>query len=121
MKQDEFIALADRLDHAANVLQAGSALLQAIARRYYLVNTYAVQGAEKHGVGFRRGSAADEDRRISHQVLPDVILALTRAGTAGRFSAAAQASSGLAGSMIVQPTVTWICSRRIANMPTTGV
>ncbi|HEV2737804.1 MAG TPA: hypothetical protein VGU66_04405 [Candidatus Elarobacter sp.] len=83
MKEDEFLALTDRLDNGATVLQGGGALLQAIARRYYLVYAYAAQAAEKHGVGFRRGTLANEDRRMSHQVLPDVVLALYAARNSG--------------------------------------
>jgi hypothetical protein len=37
MKQAEFTALVDRLEKASTVLYAGGSLLQAIARRYYLV------------------------------------------------------------------------------------
>ena len=51
-------------------------MLQAVARRYYLVYAYATQAAEKHGLSFRRGTNIDEARRITHQVLPQVIRAL---------------------------------------------
>lgn len=76
MKHDEFIALTTRLERASDVLRNGGSLLQSIARRYYLVYTYARQAAEKHGVTFRRGSAVDADRQLTHQALPDVIQAL---------------------------------------------
>jgi phage terminase small subunit len=76
MKQDEFIALTTRLRRAADVLRKEGCLLQAIARRYYLVYAYAVQAAEKHGIAFRRGSTVDKTRRPTHQVLPTVVEAL---------------------------------------------
>jgi len=76
MQQDEFRALIDRLENAADLLRSGGALLQAIARRYYLVYTFAVQAAEKHGVTFRRGVDTDLGRAVSHNVLPDLVRAL---------------------------------------------
>jgi hypothetical protein len=76
MAQDEFIALVARLERASQLLRNGGALLQAIARRYYVVYTYATQAAEKHGLTFRRGVAVEDSRRITHQVLPDLVQAL---------------------------------------------
>ena len=76
MKQDEFIALAERLERASGVLRGGGCLLQAIARRYYLVYTYALHAAEKHGIAFRRGANVDEERRLTHQALPNIVRAL---------------------------------------------
>ena len=43
MPHDEFTALTTRLETASDVLRAGGCLLQAIARRYYLVFTVALQ------------------------------------------------------------------------------
>jgi hypothetical protein len=51
-------------------------MLQAVARRYYLVYAYALHAAEKHGVAFRHGPAIDEERRLTHQALPNVVRAL---------------------------------------------
>lgn len=76
MKQDEFIALVTRLERASDLLRNGGSLLQAIARRYYLVFTYATQAAERHGVAFRLGADVNEGRRLTHRALPDVVRAL---------------------------------------------
>src|ERR1700733_16084069 len=76
MAHDEFIALVTRLEQASDVLRNAGCLMQAIARRYYLVYAYAAQAAEKHGVTFRRGAHADDDRRLTHQALPLVVAAL---------------------------------------------
>jgi len=76
MPHDEFIALATRLERASDLLRNGGSLLQAVARRYYLVFTYAAQAAEKHGVRFRRGTDVDDARRLTHQALPDIVKAL---------------------------------------------
>jgi len=70
MAHDEFIALVTRLEQASDVLRNAGCLMQAIARRYYLVYAYAAQAAEKHGVTFRRGAHLDEERRLTHQALP---------------------------------------------------
>jgi hypothetical protein len=83
MKREEFISLTERLEKASVVLRNGGALLQAIARRYYLVYTYAVQAAEKYGISLRRGVETDSDRRMSHQVLPDLVFALYTAKNSG--------------------------------------
>ena len=83
MIHDEFIALAARLERASDTLRAGGSLLQAIARRYYLMFTYALQAAERHHVVFRRGSEADEDRRLSHQALPNIVRALYSSQNSG--------------------------------------
>ncbi len=76
MGQAEFIALTVRLERAADVLRERGCLLQAIARRYYLVYAYAAQAAEKHGIVFRRGPSVDETRRLTHQALPNIVRAL---------------------------------------------
>jgi hypothetical protein len=76
MPHDEFIALVERLERASDLLRNGGSLLQAVARRYYLVYAYATQAAEKHGLSFRRGTNIDDARRITHQVLPQLIRAL---------------------------------------------
>lgn len=76
MPRDEFIALVTRLERASDLLRNGGSLLQAIARRYYVVYTYAAQAAEKHRVGFRRGADTDDARRLTHQALPDTVRAL---------------------------------------------
>jgi hypothetical protein len=80
---DEFSALTTRLERAADILRAGDSRLQAIARRYYLVYTYAAQAAEKHGVRFRRGSDVDDDRRLTHQALPNIVRALYTSQNSG--------------------------------------
>jgi hypothetical protein len=76
MTHEEFSALAERLDKAATVLRAGDSRLQAIARRYYLAYTYALQAAKKQGVQFRRGAETDDDRQPTHQALPNIVRAL---------------------------------------------
>jgi hypothetical protein len=76
MNQAEFTALTTRLERAADVLRERGCLLQAIARRYYLVYAHAAQAAQKHGVVFRRGTSADETRRLTHQALPNIVRAL---------------------------------------------
>ncbi len=76
MPQDEFIALVTRLERASDLLRNGGSLLQAIARRYYVVYTYATHAAEKHGINFRRGADVDDARRLTHRVLPDLVRAL---------------------------------------------
>ena len=76
MADDEFNALVARLERASDVLRSAGCLLQAVSRRYYLMYAYARQAAEKHGVGFRRGVRADDERRFTHQALPYVIKAL---------------------------------------------
>lgn len=83
MKREEFLALTERLEKASVVLRNGGALLQSIARRYYLVYTYAVQAAEKFDVSMRRGTEADGERRMSHQALPNLVLALYTAKNSG--------------------------------------
>jgi hypothetical protein len=83
MKDDEFAALTDRLDKAATVLRAGDSRLQAIARRYYLAYTCALQAAEKHGIMFRRGAEVDDDRRLTHQALPNIVRALYTSQNSG--------------------------------------
>jgi hypothetical protein len=70
MKREEFISLTERLEKASVVLRNGGALLQSIARRYYLVYTYAAQAAEKYDISLRRGVEVDDERRMSHQTLP---------------------------------------------------
>ncbi|MEA2721641.1 MAG: hypothetical protein QOJ39_3505 [Candidatus Eremiobacteraeota bacterium] len=76
MPQDQFAALVTRLEHAADLLRNGGSLLQALARRYYIVYTYATQAAEKHGVKSRRKVNVDDARRITHQILPNIVQAL---------------------------------------------
>jgi len=76
MSQAEFTALTVRLERAADVLRERGCLLQAIARRYYLVYAYTTQAAEKHGIVFRRGASVDETRRLTHQALPNIVRAL---------------------------------------------
>jgi hypothetical protein len=76
MKHEEFIALTMRLEIASDILFAGGCYLQAIARRYYVVFSVAVQAAERHDVTFRRGVRPDDDRRLTHQALPNLIWAL---------------------------------------------
>ena len=83
MKREEFSSLTERLEKASVILRNGGALLQSIARRYYLVYTYAVQAAEKYDVSLRRGVEPDHDRRMSHQALPDLVLALYTAKNSG--------------------------------------
>jgi hypothetical protein len=75
---------------------AGGSLLQAIARRYYLAYTYALQAAEKHGVSARQGVAA-VDRRLTHQVLPNVVRALYTSRNSGPVLGGGRASRGSAG------------------------
>lgn len=82
MQQDEFLALINRLENAADLLRSGGALLQAIARRYYLVYT-PVQAAEKHDVTFRRGADEDSGRLVTHNVLPDLVRALYEGQNSG--------------------------------------
>ena len=76
MRQDEFVALTTRLRRASDVLRKEGCLLQAISRRYFLVYAYAMQGAEKHGIGFRRGTDLDQNRRPTHNALPAIVEAL---------------------------------------------
>ena len=76
MSHDEFTAHTARLECASDLLRSRGCLLQAIARRYYLVYAYATQAAEKHGVMFRRGTTVDETRRLTHQALPNIVRAL---------------------------------------------
>lgn len=76
MTSDEFVALTARLETASAVLRRGGCLLQAIARRYYLVYTIACRAAGRHGVTFRRGAIPDDGRPVSHQSLPDIVRAL---------------------------------------------
>ena len=83
MPHNEFIALVTRLERASDLLRNGGSLLQAIARRYYVVYTYAAQAAEKHGVTFRRGVDTDEARRLTHQTLPPILRALYTGQNAG--------------------------------------
>lgn len=83
MKHEEFISLAERLDKASDVLRNGGSLLQSIARRYYLVYTYAVHAAEKYDLNLRRGVEKHGERRMSHQALPDLVLALYTARNSG--------------------------------------
>ena len=76
MPHDEFIALVERLKRASDLLRSGGALLQALARRYYVVYSYAAQAAERHGLRFRRGANIDDARRLTHKVLPQIVRAL---------------------------------------------
>lgn len=76
MSEDEFTAHTARLERASDLLRREGCLLQAIARRYYIVYAYATQAAEKHGVAFRRGATIDETRRLTHQALPNIVRAL---------------------------------------------
>jgi hypothetical protein len=76
MAHDRFIALVARLEQASDALRRSGCLIQAVARRYYLVYAYASQAAEKHGVTFRRGGRHRCERQLTHQALPDVIQAL---------------------------------------------
>lgn len=76
MKHDEYRALTERLERAADILRANDSLLQAIARRYYLMFTTALQAAERHGVIFRTDAVGDEGRRPTHQALPNIVRAL---------------------------------------------
>lgn len=76
MSRDEFAAHVARLERASDLLRSRGCLLQAIARRYYLVYAYAAQAAETHGIVFRRGASADETRRLTHQALPNIVRAL---------------------------------------------
>lgn len=76
MDQDEFNALVMRLEKASDVLRSAGCFMQAIARRYYMVFAYAMRAAEKHGLTFRRGTDVDENRRLTHQALPDIVRAL---------------------------------------------
>lgn len=83
MPQDEFVALVTRLERASDLLRNGGSLIQTLARRYYLVYTYATQAAEKHGVSFRRGADTDDTRRVTHQSLPDIVGVLYTGQNAG--------------------------------------
>jgi hypothetical protein len=76
MDREEFNALVTRLSDASELLRSGGSLMQAIARRYYVVYTYATQAAEKHQIKFRRGTDVHEARRLTHQALPDIVRAL---------------------------------------------
>lgn len=76
MATDEFDALVIRLERASDVLRGADCLLQAVSRRYLMVYAYASQAAEKHGVRFRRGVRIDDERRLTHQALPQFIKAL---------------------------------------------
>jgi hypothetical protein len=76
MSEGEFTAHTERLERASDLLRSRGCLFQAIARRYYLVYAYATQAAEAHGIVFRRGVAADETRRLTHQALPNIVRAL---------------------------------------------
>jgi hypothetical protein len=76
VEHDVFLALVGRLERAAGILRANDCRMQAIARRYYLVYTYAAQAASKQGVGFRKGVIADDQRTMSHQALPNIVRAL---------------------------------------------
>jgi hypothetical protein len=76
MNHDEYLALTERLELASDILRANGQLMQAIARRYYLMFTVALQAAERHRVTFRQGSLVDEDRRLTHQALPNIVRAL---------------------------------------------
>jgi hypothetical protein len=83
MQHDQFTALITRLETASDILRAGGCLLQAIARRYYSVFTVALQAAEEHGVTFRRGAHVDDDRRLTHQALPNIVRALYTSQNSG--------------------------------------
>jgi hypothetical protein len=76
MSEDEFKAHTTRLHEASELLRSCGCLLDAIARRYYIVYAYAARAAEKHGLEFRRGASVDETRRLTHQALPDIVRAL---------------------------------------------
>ena len=76
MKDDDYLILIERLRNASGILRANDALLQAVARGYYVVFTVALQAAERQGLAFRRGSGVDDDRRATHQVLPNLLRAL---------------------------------------------
>ncbi|HEX3466698.1 MAG TPA: hypothetical protein VHT05_01205 [Candidatus Elarobacter sp.] len=76
MTTPEFEALLMRLETASQVLRERGCLLQAIARRYYVVYTIANQAATRYGVRFRRGAQDDDDRQVTHSSIPDIVRAL---------------------------------------------
>lgn len=76
MTTAEFEALLVRLETASTVLRTHGCLLQAIARRYYLVYAVANEAAARHGLRFRRGTHGDDERGITHSSLPDVVRSL---------------------------------------------
>jgi hypothetical protein len=86
---EQFNALCGRLEAAATVLREHGSLLQAIARRYYLVYTVASRAAALHGIiVIHRTQAGDviESGRFSHRVIPDVVKVLYTGHRSGTVS-----------------------------------
>ncbi len=83
MKHDDYLILIERLRGASDILRANDALLQAVARGYYVVFTVALQAAERQGLAFRKGAEVDEDRRATHQALPNIVRALYQGQNSG--------------------------------------
>lgn len=80
--------LCERLERASIALRERGCLMQAIARRYYVVYTMAGYLSAKYGItpARRRETERDEADRLFHTELPDVIRALytgRRSGNVG--------------------------------------
>lgn len=74
----EYEALRKRLEAARDTLRVGGALLQSVARGYYVVYVVASYAAGKYGteVTHRRSDEEVTEQRFSHYEFADVVWAL---------------------------------------------
>ncbi|HEY0393512.1 MAG TPA: hypothetical protein VGD01_03370 [Candidatus Elarobacter sp.] len=74
----EFDMLRSRLERARDLLRAGGALLQSVARAYYVLYALASFLSGKYGIHAVRMRSRDKvmDQRFSHMELPALVYAL---------------------------------------------
>jgi hypothetical protein len=86
---EQFTALCERLERAANALRDNGCFLQAVARRYYLVYTVATRAAAHCGITVTQRAQAGavvQSSQFSHRAISDVVKALytgRRSGNVG--------------------------------------
>jgi hypothetical protein len=104
----KFAALIERLERAGAVLREGGCLLQAIARRYYLIYATATHLAANFGIAplRRRDRERFEHERFTHNELPDLVYVLYTGCKSGNIGPADHA--GIVGAMLHERQAEWV-------------
>jgi hypothetical protein len=98
---DQFTALCNRLEAAATALREQGCLLQAVARRYYLIYTVATRAAELCNVTIAHRTYVGtivRSSQFSHRVMPDVVRTLYTGNTSGSIGSGSH--SGIVGARL---------------------
>ena len=98
----QFTTLCERLVRASIALRDRGCLMQAIARRYYVVYTIATYLAAKYGITARRRreAATREAERYHHEDIPDIVRALYTGTRSGKMSHGTH--SGVLGAVLTE-------------------